>query len=45
MDQMGSAEKAVCDIRRKFSTDQKIRIVLEGLRGEDGIASLCHREG
>jgi transposase len=31
--------------RRKFSTEEKIRIVLEGLRGEDTIAGLCRREG
>jgi len=31
--------------RRKFSAEEKIRIVLEGLRGEDSIAELCRREG
>jgi transposase len=31
--------------RRKFSTEEKIRIVLEGLRGEETIAELCRREG
>ena len=31
--------------RRRFSTEQKIRIVLEGLRGEESIAALCRREG
>ncbi len=31
--------------RRKYSTEEKIRIVLEGLRGEESIASLCRREG
>jgi transposase len=31
--------------RRQFSTEEKIRIVLEGLRGEDSIAGLCRREG
>ena len=44
-----SAEKTVRDIRRKtrrqYSAEEKIRIVLEGLRGEDSIASLCRREG
>ena len=44
-----SAEKVVKDIRRmtrrKFSAEEKIRIVLEGLRGEESIAELCRREG
>jgi transposase len=44
-----SAEKVVRDIRRKtrrrFSAEEKIRIVLEGLRGEESIATLCRREG
>ena len=31
--------------RRHFSAEEKIRIVLEGLRGEDSIAELCRREG
>jgi len=31
--------------RRKFSADEKIRIVLEGLRGEVSISELCRREG
>ncbi len=31
--------------RRKFSADEKIRIVLEGLRGELSISELCRREG
>ena len=43
------AEQTVRDIRRatrrKFSAEDKIRIVLEGLRGEDSIAELCRREG
>ena len=37
------------DIRRKtskqYSAEEKIRIVLSGLRGEDSIAELCRREG
>ena len=44
-----SAEKVVQDIRRKtrrrFSAEEKIRIVLEGLRGEESIAALCRRDG
>ena len=31
--------------RLELSADKKIRIVLEGLRGGEGIASLCRREG
>ena len=31
--------------RRKFSADEKIRIVLEGLRGERSISEICRREG
>ena len=31
--------------RRHFSSEDKIRIVLEGLRGEDSIAAICRREG
>jgi transposase len=44
-----SAEQVVKDIRRAtrrhFSAEDNIRIVLEGLRGEDSIAELCRREG
>ena len=43
------AERVVKDIRRKtrrhFSAEDKIRIVLEGLRGDDSIAELCRKEG
>ena len=43
------AEQVVKDIRRatrrQFSAEEKIRIVLEGLRGEESIAELCRREG
>ena len=42
-------ENAVRDIRRKtrrrFSAEDKIGIVIEGLRDEESIASLCRREG
>jgi hypothetical protein len=31
--------------RRHFSAEDKIRIVLDGLRGDDSIAELCRREG
>ena len=47
--QKDSAEKTVRDIRRatrrNYSAEEKIRIVLEGLRGEDSIAELCPKEG
>ncbi len=48
-DDQGAVEKAIRDIkrrtRRKFGPEDKIRIVLQGLRGEDSIAELCRREG
>ena len=31
--------------RRKFSAEEKIRIVIEGLRGEESVAELCRGEG
>ena len=44
-----AAEKTVRDIkratRRHFSAEDKIRIVIAGLRGEDSIAELCRKEG
>ena len=45
----GSADKHVKEIKRKtrrqFSSEEKIRIVLDGLRGESSISELCRREG
>ena len=42
-------EQVVKDIRgatrRRFSAENKIRIVLDGLRGDDSIAELCRKEG
>jgi transposase len=44
-----SSERIVKDIRRatrkQYSAEEKIRIVLDGLRGEHSIAELCRREG
>ena len=43
------AEQVVRDIRRavrrQFSAEEKVRIVIAGLRGEDSIAELCRKEG
>jgi len=43
------AERAVRDIRRatrrQYSAEEKVRIVIAGLRGEDSIAELCRKEG
>ena len=43
------AEKAVWDIRRaarrQFAAEEKVRLVIAGLRGEDSIAELCRKEG
>lgn len=48
-DDEAAVEKAVRDVkrntRRKFSPEDKIRIVLQGLRGEETVAALCRREG
>jgi transposase len=45
----GAAERTIKDIRRRtrkrYSSEEKIRIVLAGLRGEDSIAELCRQEG
>ena len=47
--QKASAEQVVKDIRRatrkQYGAEEKIRVVLEGLRGEESIAALCRREG
>jgi transposase len=43
------AARAIKDIRRatrrQYSAEKKIRNVLDGLRGEEGISELCRREG
>ena len=48
-DEKVSVEQTVRDIRRqtrrKYNTEEKIRIVVEGLRGEASVAELCRREG
>ena len=45
----GSAEETIRTIerktRRQYTAEEKIRIVLEGMRGEESIAELCRREG
>ena len=44
-----SSERVVKDMRRatrkQYSAEEKIRVVLDGLRGEHSIAELCRREG
>jgi len=49
MSRKSPAEKTVRDIRRKtrkqYSAEEKIRIIIDGLRGEESIAALCRREG
>jgi transposase len=49
MEKKRSAENAVREIRRttrrRFSAEEEIRIVIEGLRGKESIASLFRREG
>lgn len=49
MRKKASAEAAVrnirCKTRIKYSAEEKIRIVLEGLRGDHSVAELCQREG
>jgi len=49
MSEKESTEKKIRNIRgqnrKKYSAEEKIRIVLEGLRGDESIAELCRREG
>jgi transposase len=49
MSEKESTEKKIRNIRRqnrkKYSAEEKIRIVIEGLRGDESIAELCRREG
>ena len=49
MEKKAEVESIVREIKRrtrkKYSSEEKIRIVLEGLRGEESIASLCRKEG
>ena len=49
MDRRSSAGSVVREIRRKtrkkYSAEEKIRIVLEGMRGEESIATICRKEG
>ena len=44
-----ASDKSIKDIRRatrkQYSAEEKIRIVLDGLRGEESIAEVCRREG
>ena len=49
MQRKSNSESVVREIRRKtrkkYTTEDKIRIVLEGLRGEESISAICRREG
>lgn len=49
MKSKSKSEKVVKQIRRKtrkkYSSEEKIRIILDGLRGEESVAEICRREG
>ncbi len=49
MGRKSSSESVVREIRRKtrkkYSSEEKIKIVLEGMRGEESISAICRREG
>ena len=49
MERKTSPESVVREIRRrtrkKYNSEEKIRIVLEGMRGEESISAICRREG
>ena len=49
MNSKSTVEKRIRDIKRRtlkrYTTEEKIRIVLEGVKGESTIAELCRREG
>lgn len=44
-----SAESLIKDIKRKtnrsYSSEEKIRIVIEGMRGEESVAAICRKYG
>ena len=48
MSKNGSAERTVrdsrCETRKQYTAEEKIRIVVSGLRGEETIAALCRRD-
>jgi len=49
MRKLKSTESVVRDIKRrtkrKFAAEEKIRIILEGLKGEESISAICRKEG
>lgn len=44
-----TVEKKIKEIKRatrkRYNTEEKIRIIMEGMRGEESIAAICRREG